>query len=96
MSYRFAPAARAEFVGAEEWYLAEGGPAPAELFEYEVDRALRLLVFMPELGTLAYCGTRTWPVRDFPYTLVYRIKSGDIDVIAVAHQSREPGYWHGR
>ena len=96
MSYRFAPAARAELIGAVEWYLAEGGPAPAERFEYEVHRALRLLALMPGLGTPAYRGTRIWPVRDFPYTLVYRIKSGDIGVIAVAHQSREPGYWHGR
>ena len=72
MSYRFAPAARAEFVRAVEWYLAEGGPAPAERFEYEVFRALRLLALMPGLGTPAYRGTRTWPVRDFPYTTLFR------------------------
>ena len=96
MSYRFTPAAREEFLGAMQWYLADGGPVPAEFFEHEVDRALRLLDFMPRLGTPGYGGTRTWPVRDFPYTVIYRVESDGISVIAVAHQSREPGYWRGR
>lgn len=97
MSYSFTPAAREEFLGAMRWYLADGGQVPAEFFEHEVDRALRLLDFMPRLGTPGYGGTRTWPVRDFPYTVVYRVEADDgISVIAVAHQSREPGYWRGR
>ena len=96
MSYSFTPAAREEFLGAMQWYLADGGPVPAEFFEHEVDRALRLLDFMPRLGTPGYGGTRTWPVRDFPFTVVYRVEADGISVIAVAHQSREPGYWRGR
>ena len=59
-------------------------------------RALRLLAFMPRLGTPGYPGVRTWPLKDYPYTLVYRVQGEVISVIAVAHQSREPGYWAGR
>lgn len=51
---------------------------------------------MPQLGTPSYPGVRTWPLKDFPYTLVYRVQGEDITVMAVAHQSREPGYWVGR
>ena len=96
MSHSFTPAARDEFVAAIHWYVADGRAASAEFFEQDVDRALRLLDFMPRLGTPGTRGTRTWPLRDFPYSLVYRIEHGDISVIAVAHQSREPGYWRGR
>lgn len=88
--------AEQELLDATRWYLADGGPAVAEQFEWAVQRALRLLGFMPRLGTPSYPGVRTWPLKDYPYTLVYRVKSDVISVIAVAHQSREPGYWVGR
>ena len=51
---------------------------------------------MPRLGSPSYPGVRTWPLKQFPYTLVYRVKGKVISVIAVAHQSREPEYWVGR
>ena len=96
MTHRFRPAARRELLDATQWYLADGGAAVADQFEWAVARALRLLEFMPQLGTPSYPGVRTWPLKDFPYTLVYRVQGEDITVMAVAHQSREPGYWVGR
>lgn len=81
---------------ATSWYLDDGGEPVAEMFEMAVQRALRLLEFMPRLGRTSYPGVRTWPLKDFPYTLVYRLKGNAINVVAVAHQSREPGYWQGR
>ena len=36
-------------------------------------------------------------LRRYPYSVVYRVAtSGDVQVIAVAHASREPGYWRDR
>ncbi|MDF1812485.1 MAG: type II toxin-antitoxin system RelE/ParE family toxin [Verrucomicrobiales bacterium] len=32
----------------------------------------------------------------FPYALIYRIKDDEVQVIAVAHQHQEPGYWRHR
>ena len=95
-THEFRPQARQELLNATQWYLADGGPAVAEQFEWAVERALRLLEFMPQLGSPNYPGVRTWPVKHLPYTLVYRVKGKVITVIAVAHQSREPGYWAGR
>ena len=94
--HQFRPQAQQELFEATQWYLTDGGPAVAEQFEWAVQRALRLLAFMPRLGSLSYPGVRTWPLKQFPYTLVYRVKGKVISVIAVAHQSREPGYWAGR
>jgi toxin ParE1/3/4 len=95
-THEFRPQARRELLKATQWYLADGGPAVAEQFEWALQRALRLLEFMPRLGSPSYPGVRTWPLKQFPYTLVYRVKGTVISVIAVAHQSREPGYCAGR
>ena len=92
----FGPQARQELLDATRWYLVDGGEPVAEQFESAVQRALRLLEFMPQLGRPSHPGVRTWSLKDFPYTLVYRVKGGVITVMAVAHQSREPGYWRGR
>ena len=94
--HEFLPQARQGLLDATRWYLVDGGEPVAEEFEWAVHRALRLLAFMPRLGRPRYAGVRTGPLKDYPYTLVYRVKGGVITVMAVAHQSREPGYWRGR
>jgi plasmid stabilization system protein ParE len=93
----FRPAARRELSAALQWYLADGAPAVAERFAWAVERATQLLTAMPQLGHPNHPGlTRSWPLKRFPYTLVYRVQGELLTVIAVAHQSREPGYWVGR
>ena len=94
--HEFRPLAERELLDATQRYLAEGGPALAERFEWAVQRALRLLAFMPRLGSASYAGVRLWPLKRFPYTLVYRVQDDVISVVAVAYQSREAGYWVGR
>jgi len=96
VSHRFRVAAQRELLEAGQWYLADAGAAVAEQFGWAVQRALRLLTLMPQIGKPSYPGVRTWPLKRFPYTLVYRVHGKVITVIAVAHQSREPGYWQGR
>lgn len=32
----------------------------------------------------------------FPYALIFRIRGDQLQVIAVMHMSRNPGYWRGR
>jgi len=32
----------------------------------------------------------------FPYALVFRIRGDELEVIAVMHMSRRPGYWQER
>ena len=96
MKPEFSPAARLELLDATQWYLDQGGATVAELFGWAVERAIQLLLFMPGIGSPNYPGVRTWPVRDFPYSLVYRVLGDTLTVVAVAHQSRAPGYWRGR
>lgn len=96
MSYRFGPTARHEFLEAGSRYLSGGGPQVAGRFARAVKKALALLVIMPELGSPSYPNVRTWPLRRFPYTLVYRMSGVVLVVVAVAHQGRALGYWLGR
>lgn len=41
-------------------------------------------------------GTRHIYLSPYSYELIVREKSGMLDVIAVAHTSRRPGYWRDR
>ncbi len=96
MIYRFDPAAQQELRAAAEWYFDEGGRLLADDFQAAVYRAIQLIANMPKLGTRAYPDTRIWPLKRFPYSLVYRLEIEGVCVLAVAHQRREPGYWKGR
>jgi plasmid stabilization system protein ParE len=92
----FSTDARQDLVQAVQWYLKEAGPRVAERFEADLQRALRLLSAMPTLGRPHRLSVRTWPLRHFPYLLVYRVQADRLAIIAVAHQSRAPDHWHGR
>ncbi len=96
MTYRFAPSARQDFIDAVQWYLDEAGSTIAEHFDWAVDRALRLLVVLPNVGTRSYPGVRVWALKDFRDSVVYRVEADEIVVIAIAHQSRAPSFWRGR
>jgi plasmid stabilization system protein ParE len=54
--HEFWPQAQQELLDATQWYLTDAGPAVAEEFEWAVQRALRLLAFMPRLGRPSYPG----------------------------------------
>jgi hypothetical protein len=41
-------------------------------------------------------GFRHYHLRHFPYTVFYDIAAQTVNVFAVAHQRRRPGYWQVR
>jgi toxin ParE1/3/4 len=90
------PAARLELDAALAWSKATFGDRTAAKLRRRFDQASQLLMREPALGTAQSGRVRKFPLRQFPYTLVYRVQSEVITVIAVAHQSREPGYWRMR
>ncbi len=50
----------------------------------------------PQASRASYLGVRTWHLRRVPYAMVHCVKGNMITVVAVAHQSMEPGYWAGQ
>ncbi|MGE5171340.1 MAG: type II toxin-antitoxin system RelE/ParE family toxin [Rudaea sp.] len=65
-------------------------------FIAEFERSLALLNEHPELGAVWRVGTRRFPLRRFPYSVIYRMAGDELRVIALAHQRRRPRYWSGR
>jgi plasmid stabilization system protein ParE len=50
----------------------------------------------PDSGAPWLTGTRRLLFRRFPFALVYLHEESGIDIVAVAHQRREPSYWRDR
>lgn len=88
--------AGAEYDGAFDWYL-ERSPDAALKFDSEVDRAFREIAQAPRRWASGAYQTRRFLLRKFPFVLIYRERTGgDIQIVAVAHTSRKPGYWKKR
>jgi len=62
----------------------------------EVERATMLLAESPLLGRGIDDQYRVWALRRFPYSLYYRLRGEELQILAVAHQRRRPFYWRGR
>ncbi len=91
----FHPLAADEAVAAKEWYF-EIRPSLAEEFEAELDRAIERVAAAPGRWARHLHGTRAFLLHRFPYFIVYRLVEEQIQVIAVQHANRRPGYWIDR
>lgn len=91
----FHPQADEEAVSAYYWY-AERSATAADRFSEELDAAVARIQSNPECGATYLHGTRCYLLRRFPYLVVYRPTEGAVQVIAVAHGRRRPGYWKSR
>ena len=81
---------------ATRWYRENGGVAPSRAFTLELKRVVSLAGQQPGIGSPGLHQTTRLHFKRFPYTLFFRIDGEFIRVLAVAHQSRRPGYWVGR
>jgi toxin ParE1/3/4 len=94
---QFGEPASEELAEAVRWYEMRRSGLGGEFYDAIV-RTIDLIRTQPEMGT-ARTGrfpNRQLRVSRFPYRIVYRIREGDIYVVAVAHTSRRPGYWRDR
>ena len=95
-SIRLHPAARREIRRALEWYLQEASARIATGFLDDFEDTLALLKTHPEIGEHGGSNTRRLIFQRYPYTVVYRSKGNTLEVVAIAHHSRQPEYWTGR
>lgn len=89
------PAAEAEVEEAADFY-ARRDPRLAVRFIHTIDQGVEQIVNYPDRYPRYLHGTRRLVIHDFPYALVYREHHGTVQVLAVAHARREPGYWAAR
>jgi toxin ParE1/3/4 len=91
----FHPEAVAEASDARRWY-SEIDPSLGQAFTDELDRAIARVAAAPERWARHVHGTRAFLLHRFPYLLVYRLALDRVQVIAVQHARRRPGYWKSR
>lgn len=96
-NYEFHPEAEDEFL-AELDRLHAMDPYVAADFNAEVYASVRLLLEYPEAGPALGRSRvlRRKVLRRFRFTLIYGVEPELIRLIAVAHESRRPGYWRSR
>ena len=89
------PEAIVEAQAAYRWYRDRNASA-ADAYFAELDSAVEAIVENPALWPRYVYGTRRYIFRRFPFYLAYRETAGRIEIIAVAHGRRKPGYWKSR
>jgi toxin ParE1/3/4 len=95
MRVRELTVALAELDEAIEHYRAIDVRLAARLLD-EVDAGKQAIQRFPNAWKRLPSGVRAFPLRRFPYTILYSATADEILVIAYAHQSREPHYWKER
>lgn len=84
-----------EAEAAVRWY-AERSEKASSAFLAGLERAIEAIALVPERYPASIPGTRRVLLRRFPFAVVYRVGEESIQVIAVAHGRRRPGYWRKR
>lgn len=99
-SARYHPAARDELRAATQYGEADR-PGRGALLEAAVSQVLRRLLRLPRSAP-------RWPrlrspfeirralVKHHPYFVIYAILPDQLVILAIAHTSKQPGYWRGR
>jgi plasmid stabilization system protein ParE len=88
-------AAHSEEEEAFHWYRDRSVRA-ADAFLREIETARSAIQDSPGAWTEYLHGTRYYRLDRFPYIVVYRQTEDRIQVVAIAHGRRKPGYWIDR
>jgi toxin ParE1/3/4 len=91
----FHPEALEEAKAARDWY-AEHSLIASKAFLSEMIHSVEKVSEDPEIWPLYEKGTRRYVFPRFPFSLIYRTIKNKIQIVAVAHSKRKPGYWKTR
>jgi plasmid stabilization system protein ParE len=89
------PEASDEIDGAYTWYAMRSTHA-ADGFYEELFKALDMVHQRPRQFPSYLHGTRRVLLDSYPFSVVFRELPRKIQIVAVAHAKRRPGYWAKR
>jgi plasmid stabilization system protein ParE len=96
---RISEEADAEMAEAARWYEMHRAGLGIEFLD-AIDTTVAQVAEAPRMGTVVPGvpdeTIRRRPVRRFPYHVVYMELPGRLQILAIAHDRRRPGYWVGR
>jgi len=96
VSYSLHRGAEQDLGEAFRFYRREAGRGVAARFLNEFERVISLLEEFPELGRPTNEQRRSYPLTGFPYSIIYRKVEGDVRVLVVRHQSKDPDFGEHR
>jgi len=97
MTFRVQSEADNEFAESAMWYLMEEqSPQSAERFEEEVEEAYREIQKAPYRFPARKKGLRAWPLKKFPFSILYFIEEDEIVVASIYHHKRSRSYLNRR
>lgn len=92
----FSADAEREYDSAVGWYQRRE-PKAARRFVVELRRVIGVIAAQPDRYGWHEPPHREAILNRFPFSIIYRVDdAGDVVIVAVAHSSREAGYWRDR
>ncbi|WP_404420101.1 hypothetical protein [Marinospirillum sp.] len=89
-----------ELIEAAAWYESEVRDLGEQLIDTFEQAIIKLSEpnppLVPLVGEAAKLGAKRLILQRFPFSIVTITSSQVITVVAFAHHSRKPGYWHER
>ena len=89
---RFHPCANDELHEAVNWY-DEINESLASSFVESIEVAVERIAAAPQRWPVYAEDFRQVLVDRFPYVLIYRVMEKEVQILAIAHAKRKPGYW---
>jgi plasmid stabilization system protein ParE len=97
MKLFFKRQARAELKRAVKYYNDEK-PGLGNDFLDRTEESLTVILEGPNRFGVIYADVHCYPqIERFPYSIYYRVvHERRVEIVAIGHHKREPGYWHSR
>jgi plasmid stabilization system protein ParE len=93
--YRIHPEAWLEIEAADNWYVERSVDASAN-FIAAISEGFENISQAPRRWPRHLHGTRRLVLQRFPFSIIYFDDPAVVNVVAVAHGKRKPGYWKAR
>ena len=91
----FHPHAEAELIAAASWYEGEQADLGKRFLSSLEDGISRIRI-NPNLFPSVDGDVRRCLLRTFPFGILFRLRGNRIEIVAVMHLKRHPGYWRDR
>ena len=96
MNYCLHPEAENDLRDAASFYRDQADAVLSHAFLTEFERTMRMLLQHPRMGAQYRKGRRRFVMRRFPFSVIYNVSGEEIQILAIAHHSRRPGFWRDR
>ena len=91
----FHPEARTELIESIRYYESQQ-PGLGPRFLEAIMEALRRIQAHPDRYRVVFAIWRQCRIPRFPFGIIYRVADRRVEIMAVMHLRRKPGYWQHR